>query len=196
MNPSILAIFGQPQLSIDLSASNTAYCNSVVIAAFGLDDMIGLFALAFRLLTMVLIILGGQYGSGKHVWSLQMTGLKMIFKVLYCYTFIYGAATTATKLSFVFSFARIFDTGIPVRYAGLKNYTRIAVWVEAPWCALTQLWSGVLFLESAHRFVTFETNVQNLVMAPVSIQHYFPSSQVSSTFLTTLSYYSFQFRAC
>jgi hypothetical protein len=158
--------------------------------------MIGLFALAFQLLTMVLIILGGRYGSGKHVWSLRMTGLKMIFKVLYCYTFIYGAATTATKLSFVFSFARIFDTGIPVRYAGLKNYTRIAVWVEASWCALTQLWSGVLFLESAHRFVTSETNIQNLVMAPISIQHYFPSSQVSSTFLTTSSYYSFQFRAC
>jgi hypothetical protein len=58
-----------------------------------------------------------------------MTELKMIFKVLYCYTFIYGAAAAATKLSFVFSFARIFDTGIPVRYAGLKNYTRIAVWV-------------------------------------------------------------------
>lgn len=149
MDPSILAIFGQPPLSIDLSASNTAYCNSVVIAvsvlavlavtgrvwvrqikrAFGLDDMIGLFALALQLVTMVLTILGGQYGSGKHVWSLRMTELKMIFKVLYCYTFIYGAAAAATKLSFVFSFARIFDTGIPVRYAGLKNYTRIAVWV-------------------------------------------------------------------
>lgn len=90
--------------------------------------MIGLFALALQLATMILTILGGQYGSGKHVWSLQMVELKMIFKVLYCYTFIYGAAAAATKLSFVFSFARIFDTGIPVKYAGLKNYTRIAVW--------------------------------------------------------------------
>ncbi|KAI4768275.1 hypothetical protein E4T52_16625 [Aureobasidium sp. EXF-3400] len=148
MDPSILAIFGQPPPSVNLSASTTAYCNSVVIAlsvlavlavagrvwvrqikqAFGLDDMIGLFALALQLATMVLTILGGQYGSGKHVWSLQMVELKMIFKVLYCYTFIYGAAAAATKLSFVFSFARIFDTGIPVKYAGLKNYTRIAVW--------------------------------------------------------------------
>jgi hypothetical protein len=32
MDPSILAIFGQPPPSVDLSASTTAYCNSVVIA--------------------------------------------------------------------------------------------------------------------------------------------------------------------
>lgn len=149
MDPSVLAIFGQPPLSVDLSASTTARDNAVVItlsclailavagrvgarkinkAKLGPDDMLIFFALALVLATMVLTILGGHFGSGKHVWSVRMTHLKMIFKVLYGYTFVYGAAAMAIKLSFVFSFARIFDTGIRVKYLGLRDYTRIAVW--------------------------------------------------------------------
>ena len=150
MDPSILAIFGQPPLSVDLSTTTTSHDNSIVIALsilavlavagrvwarkinkakLGLDDMLIFSALVLVLTTMGLTILGGQYGSGKHVWSLQMADLKMIFKVLYSYTFVYGAAAMTLKLSFIFYFARIFDTGIRARYAGVDNYTRIAVWI-------------------------------------------------------------------
>ena len=82
------------------------------ILPIGVDDTLVFFALALELATMVLTILGGLYGSGKHVWALNMNHLKMIFKVLYGYTFVYGAAAAAVKLSFVFFFARLFDTGL------------------------------------------------------------------------------------
>ena len=101
------------------------------ILPIGVDDTLVFFALALELATMVLTILGGLYGSGKHVWALNMNHLKMIFKVLYGYTFVYGAAAAAVKLSFVFFFARLFDTGVPVQCFGLRNYLRIAVWTGA-----------------------------------------------------------------
>ena len=41
-----------------------------------------------------------------------MDHLKMIFKGLYGYTFVYGATAAAVQLSFVFFFARLFDTGL------------------------------------------------------------------------------------
>ncbi|KAI5238581.1 hypothetical protein E4T43_07342 [Aureobasidium subglaciale] len=150
MDPAIATIFGPPPQGIDLQESTTAYDNSVVIslsvlavlavigriwarriknARLGLDDVFIFAALLLELVTMVLTILGGKQGSGNHVWAISITQLQTIFRILYGYTFIYGAAAAALKLSFLFYFARIFHTGSMGRIFACKDYISVALLV-------------------------------------------------------------------
>lgn len=150
MDPTILAVFGQPPTGLDLAESKTMRDDSVVVilsiqatlavigriyarrikkAPLWLDDILVFFALILELASMVLTIWGGRYGAGKHVWTVDLLGLKSIFRILYGYMFIYGATTSALKLSFVLYYARIFHTGRPVDIFKCRDYISIAVLV-------------------------------------------------------------------
>ncbi|KXH34426.1 hypothetical protein CSIM01_00337 [Colletotrichum simmondsii] len=58
--------------------------------------------------TVGLSIAGGAYGAGNHVWSFTPQDLTQVFKILYAYTFIYGTACAATKISILLFYQRIF----------------------------------------------------------------------------------------
>ncbi|KER00034.1 hypothetical protein AUEXF2481DRAFT_1 [Aureobasidium subglaciale EXF-2481] len=167
MYPAIVTIFGPPPQEIDLQESTTAYDNSVVIslsvmavlavivriwarriknAPLGLDDVFIFAALLLELVTMVLTILGGKQGSGNHVWVISTTQLQTIFKILYGYTFIYGTAAAALKLSFVFYFARIFHTGSMGCIFACKDYISVALLVGGvlAWAYPLMIWTVML----------------------------------------------------
>ncbi|KAK1676801.1 hypothetical protein BDP55DRAFT_608412 [Colletotrichum godetiae] len=89
------------------------------------DDWAILASLLLVGATVGLSIAGGAYGAGNHVWSFTPLNLTQVFKVtspspssnviitpkpqiLYAYTFIYGTACAATKISILLFYQRIF----------------------------------------------------------------------------------------
>ncbi|UQC78764.1 uncharacterized protein CLUP02_04241 [Colletotrichum lupini] len=92
------------------------------------DDWTILLSLLLVGATVGLSIAGGAYGAGNHVWSFTPQDLTQVFKkckpsahselhvqtnspkpqILYAYTFIYGTACAATKISILLFYQRIF----------------------------------------------------------------------------------------
>ncbi|KXH66347.1 hypothetical protein CSAL01_03941 [Colletotrichum salicis] len=128
-DPNIVAIFGPPPDGLDISESSVARNSAAVIILAVLasvavvlrlmarflqghslkaDDWAILDSLLFVGATVGLSIAGGAYGAGNHVWSFTPLDLKEVSKILYTYTFIYGTACAATKLSSLLFYQRIF----------------------------------------------------------------------------------------
>ncbi|KAK1462104.1 hypothetical protein CMEL01_14071 [Colletotrichum melonis] len=128
-DPNIIAIFGPPPDDLDISESSVARNNAAVIILAVLasvavvlrlmarflqghslkaDDWTILLSLLLVGATVGLSIAGGAYGAGNHVWSFTPQDLIQVFKILYAYTFIYGTACAATKISILLFYQRIF----------------------------------------------------------------------------------------
>ncbi|KAK0376062.1 hypothetical protein CLIM01_06585 [Colletotrichum limetticola] len=128
-DPNIIAIFGPPPDDLDISESSVARNNAAVIILAVLafvavvlrlmarflqghslkaDDWTILLSLLLVGATVGLSIAGGAYGAGNHVWSFTPQDLTQVFKILYAYTFIYGTACAATKISILLFYQRIF----------------------------------------------------------------------------------------
>ncbi|KAK7458278.1 hypothetical protein CaCOL14_006716 [Colletotrichum acutatum] len=128
-DPNIIAIFGPPSDGLDISESSVARNNAAVIILAVLasvavvlrlmarflqghslkaDDWTILLSLLLVGATVGLSIAGGAYGAGNHVWSFTPQNLTQVFKILYAYTFIYGTACAATKISILLFYQRIF----------------------------------------------------------------------------------------
>ncbi|KAG7050893.1 Pth11-like integral membrane protein [Colletotrichum scovillei] len=125
-DPNIIAIFGPPPDGLDISESSVVRNNATVIILAVLasvavvlrlmarflqghslkaDDWTILLSLLLVGATVGLSIAGGAYGAGNHVWSFTPPDLTQI---LYAYTFIYGTACAATKISILLFYQRIF----------------------------------------------------------------------------------------
>ncbi|KAK1516782.1 uncharacterized protein CCOS01_12331 [Colletotrichum costaricense] len=128
-DPNIIAIFGPPPDDLDISESSVARNNAAVIILAVLasvavvlrlmarflqghslkaDDWTILLSLLLVGATVGLSIAGGAYGAGNHVWSFIPQDLTQVFKILYAYTFIYGTACAATKISILLFYQRVF----------------------------------------------------------------------------------------
>ncbi|KAJ0327643.1 hypothetical protein COL5a_005612 [Colletotrichum fioriniae] len=128
-DPNIVAIFGPPPDGLDISESSVARNDAAVIVLAVLasvavvlrlmarflqghslraDDWTILLSLLLVGATVGLSIAGGAYGAGNHIWSFTPLDLTQVFKILYAYTFIYGTACAATKISILLFYQRIF----------------------------------------------------------------------------------------
>ncbi|KAF4838616.1 Satratoxin biosynthesis SC1 cluster protein 4 [Colletotrichum tropicale] len=130
-NADIVAVFGPPPDGIDIAESSVAQNNAAVIvlavlasAAVALrilsrfiqghdlkaDDWAIVGSLLLVGATVGLSIAGGTYGAGNHIWSFTLPGLT---KILYAYTFVYGTACAATKISILLFYQRVFISRVP-----------------------------------------------------------------------------------
>ncbi|KAH9238752.1 hypothetical protein K456DRAFT_1746701 [Colletotrichum gloeosporioides 23] len=130
-NADIVAVFGTPPDGIDIAESSVAQNNAAVIvlavlasAAVALrilsrfvqghvlkaDDWAIVGSLLLVGATVGLSIAGGTYGAGNHIWSFTLPGLT---KILYAYTFVYGTACAATKISILLFYQRVFISRVP-----------------------------------------------------------------------------------
>ncbi|KAK3313996.1 pth11-like integral membrane protein [Apodospora peruviana] len=131
MDPTILAVFGPPPEGTDLT-ENRAHENDAAAVAMlvlsaifmilrfmarvvqrsglHMDDWVTIVALFFVGATVGLTVAGSAHGAGKHVWAVTLGELTLIFQIMYAYTFVYAAAATATKVSILFFYRRIFVT--------------------------------------------------------------------------------------
>nr|XP_036586768.1 pth11-like integral membrane protein [Colletotrichum truncatum]KAF6797325.1 pth11-like integral membrane protein [Colletotrichum truncatum] len=128
-NGDIVEVFGPPPDGLDIFESSVAQNNAAVIilavlasAAVGLrilarclqgsslkaDDWTIIISLLLVGATVALSIAGGIYGAGNHIWSFTLPGVTQIFKILYAYTFVYGTACAAIKISILLFYQRIF----------------------------------------------------------------------------------------
>ncbi|KAE9575459.1 hypothetical protein CGMCC3_g8471 [Colletotrichum fructicola] len=133
-NADIVAVFGPPPDGIDIAESSVAQNNAAVIvlavlasAAVALrilsrflqghdlkaDDWAIVGSLLLVGATVGLSIAGGTFGAGNHIWSFTLPGLTKVFQILYAYTFVYGTACAATKISILLFYQRVFISRVP-----------------------------------------------------------------------------------
>ncbi|KAF9872958.1 nacht and ankyrin domain protein [Colletotrichum karsti] len=133
-NAEIVAVFGPPPEGSDVAESSVTQNNAAVIvlavlasAAVALrlwarllqghsmkaDDWTIIVSLLLVGATVGLSIVGGVRGAGNHIWSCTLPDLTNIFQVLYAYTFVYGTACAATKISILLFYQRVFVSRIP-----------------------------------------------------------------------------------
>ncbi|KAK1982178.1 hypothetical protein LZ30DRAFT_749508 [Colletotrichum cereale] len=72
------------------------------------DDWTIIFSLFLVGATVGLSIAGGAKGAGNHIWSMTPLRLTQVFEILYAYTFVYGSACAAIKISILLFYQRIF----------------------------------------------------------------------------------------
>ncbi|RDH28007.1 hypothetical protein BDQ94DRAFT_163177 [Aspergillus welwitschiae] len=129
LDPTIVAIFGQPPAHINLAVSQVRRDNAAVVSLlvlsiiavvlrfiarlavrnpFRLDDWLILVSLVFVAATAGLSLAGSTLGAGKHVWAVSLGDISSIFKILFTYTFMYAAGCSAYKLSILFFYRRVF----------------------------------------------------------------------------------------
>ncbi|WYZ40792.1 hypothetical protein EsH8_IV_001133 [Colletotrichum jinshuiense] len=132
-NANIVELFGPPPDGLDVAESSVAQNNAAVIVLAVLasvavalrmvarflqghnlkaDDWAILFSLLLVGATVGLSIAGGALGAGNHIWTFTLPGLTRVFKILYAYTFVYGSACAATKISILLFYRRIFVTTV------------------------------------------------------------------------------------
>ncbi|KAI1080804.1 hypothetical protein F5B20DRAFT_95011 [Whalleya microplaca] len=131
-DPMVVAVFGPPPDGMNL-ADDQSTANAVVavvcavIATVSLvlrlwakmsqrasvtaDDALIFIALIFVYGTCALTIMGGHYGSGKHLWANNLPDVSMVFKLLYAYTYVYAGSVSFTKLGILLFYRRIFQRG-------------------------------------------------------------------------------------
>ncbi|PKY01835.1 pth11-like integral membrane protein [Aspergillus campestris IBT 28561] len=140
IDPGIIKVFGPPPPGLNLSESEVSRNNGAVIAMLCLaavavilrftaritlgnalmsDDWVIVVALLCIGATAGLSIVGGTLGAGTHLWSLSLTNVSQIFRILHSYTFVYAAACASTKVSILCFYIRIFTP--------LDRYSRYAI---------------------------------------------------------------------
>ncbi|RAH48747.1 uncharacterized protein BO95DRAFT_461005 [Aspergillus brunneoviolaceus CBS 621.78] len=122
--------FGPPPSGLDLTASHHSKNNAAVIstyilaagaialrwttryrmqdAAIAADDWMILAAWISVTASFVCTIIGGNYGLGKHVWSVAMTDIMKLMRILFAYVLIYVVTVPLIKLSILLLYRRIF----------------------------------------------------------------------------------------
>ncbi|KXG53367.1 uncharacterized protein PGRI_004170 [Penicillium griseofulvum] len=129
-DPAILALFGPAPANVDLTASDVSVNNGVVIAMLCLaavlviirftarivlrnalmaDDWAIIAALICIAATTAISVAGGTTGAGKHIWAVKLEELMDLYRLLFCYTFIYASACTCTRLSILAFYRRVFS---------------------------------------------------------------------------------------
>ncbi|RAL07847.1 uncharacterized protein BO97DRAFT_428887 [Aspergillus homomorphus CBS 101889] len=122
--------FGPAPTGIDLTASHHAKNNAAVIATYVLaagaialrlvarirvqntliaaDDWMILASLVSVTANFVSTIIGGYYGLGKHVWSVEMPDVIKVMRILFAYVLIYVVTVPLIKMSVLLFYRRIF----------------------------------------------------------------------------------------
>ncbi|KAJ5901270.1 hypothetical protein N7504_007263 [Penicillium tannophilum] len=130
VDPAIKALFGPPPSNINLDETSVGKNNRGVIAMLCLaalavitrfitritfrnpilaDDYIIIVALLCIGTTAGISVAGGNYGAGHHVWSISLSALEETYYLLYIYPYIYAGACTATRISILVFYHRIFS---------------------------------------------------------------------------------------
>ncbi|EHA25632.1 hypothetical protein ASPNIDRAFT_141890, partial [Aspergillus niger ATCC 1015] len=133
LDPTIVAIFGQPPAHINLAVSQVRRDNAAVVSLLVLSITAVVLRFIARLAVrnpfrlddwLILVSLvreqhvsirdsssSSTLGAGKHVWAVSLADISSIFKVgqvLFTYTFMYAAGCSAYKLSILFFYRRVF----------------------------------------------------------------------------------------
>ncbi|KAL1862345.1 hypothetical protein Plec18170_001171 [Paecilomyces lecythidis] len=124
-------IIGSPPAGIDLKENHTPSNNATVgvvmgIATFfvavrfysrtmssgtglGADDWMTLVSLVFAYGTGICCILGGEYGIGKHIWSVPEDDVLQSMKIIFAYVILYANTVPMVKYAVLLLYRRIFD---------------------------------------------------------------------------------------
>ncbi|KAJ5206514.1 hypothetical protein N7491_002869 [Penicillium cf. griseofulvum] len=129
-DPAILALFGPAPANIDLTDSDVSVNNGVVIAMLCLATLLVILRFTARIIlrnalmaddwaiiaaliciaaTTAISVAGGTTGAGSHIWAVKLEELMDLYRLLFCYTFIYAAACTSTRLSILAFYRRVFS---------------------------------------------------------------------------------------
>ncbi|KAJ5660866.1 uncharacterized protein N7484_000238 [Penicillium longicatenatum] len=136
VDPAIEALFGPPPSNINLNDTSVGNNNRGVIAMLCVaalavitrfitritfrnpilaDDYIIIIALVGQTtlstgnITVMELATGSTFGASHHVWSISLSALEETYYLLYIYPYIYAGACTATRISILIFYHRIFS---------------------------------------------------------------------------------------
>ncbi|KAM0351009.1 hypothetical protein ACHAPU_002787 [Fusarium lateritium] len=162
IDPRIVAIFGPPPEDLDLDESVVTLYNVLTSVILGIavlvvglrfyarnmksanlemDDWAVLLSVICASSTVVMTILSGGYGSGSHIWSIDLPTVVHVFKIVYAEPFIYALAVTSVKISILLLYRRLFPFGID------KN--RVYNFLFSIACFLTGVYPFILWITMA-----------------------------------------------
>ncbi|PVH85246.1 hypothetical protein DL98DRAFT_546260 [Cadophora sp. DSE1049] len=118
-------VFGPTPNGVDLSKSQNAAISSAVISLMVIATIFMLLRVVARTMQKGIALAADDYCiavgllfahgtaicclvKGKHLWAMDATQFKVIWKILFAYVMIYGLAVSFTKLSIVLFYRRIF----------------------------------------------------------------------------------------
>ncbi|KAG9705940.1 hypothetical protein KCU69_g4090, partial [Aureobasidium melanogenum] len=145
MARSVTELYGNPPPGIDLQANQEVLDDSVVAVLATIATL----AVAFRIIVkkrkrvgldgddwFILMALLGEYGTaactltsnyfgaGKHVWATNTPSLRKMSIALFIYPWIYVVATVGLKLSFCWTYMRIFSL------SSVRGTIRCRTWID------------------------------------------------------------------
>ncbi|KAH0182768.1 hypothetical protein KCV03_g10169, partial [Aureobasidium melanogenum] len=145
MARSVTELYGSPPPGIDLQAHQEVLDDSVVAVLATIATL----AVAFRIIVkkrkcvgldgddwFILMALLGEYGTaactltsnyfgaGKHVWATNTPSLRKMSIALFIYPWIYVVATVGLKLSFCWTYMRIFSL------SSVRGTIRCRTWID------------------------------------------------------------------
>ncbi|KAI9673327.1 MAG: hypothetical protein M1829_004093 [Trizodia sp. TS-e1964] len=80
------------------------------------DDYTCFFALAVAYTIFIFCLVGIHYGLGRHIWTLSDDQVKHVYLSAGMFEILYVICVTATKMSILFMYARIFVTTVTPRF--------------------------------------------------------------------------------
>ncbi|KAK6199038.1 hypothetical protein LQW54_010166 [Pestalotiopsis sp. IQ-011] len=129
LDPVILAVFGNPPDGTDLGEEQYVGYDVVSCVVLGLaaaavglrfyvrlshmaklaiDDWTILIALMFTGALVATTVIAGEYGSGRHIWALEIESFMSLMKVVFAEPWVYAASVTMTKVSILLLYRRLF----------------------------------------------------------------------------------------
>ncbi|KAK4444715.1 hypothetical protein QBC34DRAFT_384933 [Podospora aff. communis PSN243] len=96
------------------------------------DDYVILFAAAMGIGTAVCCLISVQWGGGKHLWVVTHDEFTKLYQTTYAFVIIYITCISATKISILLFYRRIFGTGIV--------WAVVLVLTCAHWAEVTITW--------------------------------------------------------
>ncbi|KAJ5667441.1 hypothetical protein N7507_003305 [Penicillium longicatenatum] len=119
VDPAIEALFGPPPSNINLNDTSVGNNNRGVIAML----CVAALAVITRFITritfrnpiladdyiIIIALVRSTFGASHHVWSISLSALEETHYLLYIYPYIYAGACTATRISILIFYHRIFS---------------------------------------------------------------------------------------
>ncbi|KAL1843478.1 hypothetical protein VTJ49DRAFT_1349 [Mycothermus thermophilus] len=127
------------------------YTRAIVLRQFGADDWAAILAVMFAIGSGTMVALNTKYGHGQHLAVVDPTLLWKYFRTFYISIVLYNASLTATKLTFLLQYHRIFGNTAGMRKIILIAFVLVGLW------SISQLLVVIFTCTPIHKFWLAET---------------------------------------
>ncbi|KAL2021637.1 hypothetical protein VTK56DRAFT_6990 [Thermocarpiscus australiensis] len=127
-----------------------SYTRAIMIRSFGPDDWAAIVAMILAMGSGIMVATNTIYGQGRHIAVLDPSVLWKYLRTFYISMVLYNASLTATKLTFLLQYYRIFGSG-KTRKVVVSAFVFVELW------SISQLLVVIFTCTPIHKFWLPET---------------------------------------